>query len=322
MVSKETLLDLYRKMVLTRRMEEKHAQLLQEGKMHLMGHFGTGQEAVGVGVSACLQEQDYLFPTHRGVAEYIGKGLSPEGIFAEYMGKKTGVSKGKGGMHLADATKGVLGLVGSLGADFTVAVGTAFAAKMQRTQKITLCYFGEGTSNQADFHPALNMAALWRLPVIFVCANNQYTELAHYRDTTSTEDIAPRAGGYGIPWEIVQDGNDIALVYETTKKAIEKARNGEGPYFIEFKTYRVANHFTGDPGHYRTQEEVKQWAERDPVSRCYSGLIKLGLSEAELDQMDKELTSEVERAVNLAFNAPYPEEAELYSEVFCEEGGK
>lgn len=319
MLDKETLVGLYRKMVLTRKLEEKHAQLLQEGKMHLMGHFGTGQEAVGIGISACLREEDYLFPTHRGVAEYIGKGMNPKDICAEYLGKKTGLSKGKGGLHLADASKGILGLVGSLGADFSVAVGTALSAKMQKSGRVTLCYFGEGTSNQADFHPAMNMAALWKLPLVFACVNNRYTELAHYRETNSTEDIALRAAGYGIPWQIIEDGNDIAAVYEATGKAVEKARKGEGPCFIEYKTYRVATHFSGDPGNYRTQEEVESWIKKDPILRCRVRLLGEGVSETELNGIESQLSQEVEESFQLAMAAPFPEEADLYTDVYCEE---
>ena len=321
-LERETLLRLYRKMILTRKMEEHHAKLLNEGKMHLMGHFGTGQEAVGVGIASCLKEEDYLFPTHRGVAEYIGKGMNPKEIFAEYMGKRTGCSKGKGGMHLADAHVGILGLVGSLGADFSVAVGTALASKLRQDGRVTLCYFGEGTSNQADFHPALNMSALWQLPLVFVCANNRYTELAHYRETTSTEDIAPRAQGYGIKWEIIEDGNDIERVYEAASKAVESARSGKGPYFIEFKTYRVANHFTGDPGTYRSEEEINEWIPKDPIKRCRFRLLEAGFSEEELTELEQKSGEEVEEAVRLAFAAPYPEASELYTDVYSEEGSR
>ena len=322
MLDRETLFELYRKMVLTRKMEEKHAKLLNEGKMNLMGHFGTGQEAVGVGIASCLKKEDYLFPTHRGVAEFIGKGMNPQEIFAEYMGKSTGCSKGKGGMHLANVQVGILGLVGSLGADFSVAVGTALASKLRQDGRVTLCYFGEGTSNQADFHPALNMSALWQLPLVFICANNQYTELAHYRDTTSTADIAPRAQGYGIKWEIIEDGNNIERVFEAAAQAVETARTGNGPYFVEFKTYRVANHFTGDPGTYRSQDEVNEWIKKDPIARCRVRLLEAGLSEKELSALEENLGAEVEEAVRLAFAAPYPEASELYTDVYTEEGSR
>lgn len=322
MVDREMLLRLYQKMVLTRKMEEKHAQLLSEGRMHLMGHFGTGQEAIGVGIASCLKTEDYLFPTHRGVAEFIGKGMNAHEIFAEYMGKSIGCSKGKGGMHLANAKVGILGLVGSLGADFSIAVGTALASKLQQDGRVTLCYFGEGTSNQADFHPALTMAALWQLPLVFVCANNQYIELAHYRETTPTQDIAPRAEGYGMKWNIIEDGNDIEQVFEAANQAVETARSGKGPYFLEFKTYRVANHFTGDPGTYRTQEEVNNWLVKDPIKRCRTRLLEAGLSEKELIESEEKLGEEVEEAVRIAIAAPYPDASELHTDVYSEEADK
>ncbi|HEX2924625.1 MAG TPA: thiamine pyrophosphate-dependent enzyme, partial [Chloroflexota bacterium] len=195
-LARDDKLGLYRKMLLVRRMEEKHADLLKAGQMWIMGHFGTGQEAVSIGVTAPLAKDDYLFPTHRGVGEFIGKGMSPKNIWAEYYGRAASPCHGKGGMHLADAGVGILGLVGSLGADYCVAVGTALSAKMRGSKQVTLYYFGDGTSNEADFHPAMNLAALWKLPIVFACAYNHFSELAYTSETTATKDIAPRAAGY------------------------------------------------------------------------------------------------------------------------------
>jgi len=307
---------MYRKMVMVRRFEEQHDQLLKEGKIALMGHFGTGQEAVAVGVTAPLRADDYLFPTHRGVGEFIGKGMDPRHIWAEYMGKKSGLSKGKGGLHLADPSHGIMGLVGSLGADFAIAVGTAYAAKRLGNGRVTLCYFGEGTSNQANFHPALNMAALWQLPLVFACANNEYCELAHYSQVTATCDIAPRAEAYGIPWRIVPDGNDLEQVHEAADEAVEHARAGKGPYFVEFKTYRVAAHYSGDPGGYRPEEEVEPWRGRDPIARTRTVLLERGLPEADLERLESEVAAELAGALTFGIEAPYPDPDDLFTDVY------
>lgn len=314
----DRLLEMYRKMLLSRRFEEQHEALLKDGKLGLMGHFGTGQEAVAIGMTAALREDDYLFPTHRGVGEFIGKGMDPKYIWAEYMGKSGGLSKGKGGLHLSDARHGILGLVGSLGSDFAVAVGAAFSAKRLGNGRVTLCYFGEGTSNQANFHPALNMASLWRLPVVFACVNNQYTELAHYREVTATEDVAPRAAGYGIGWKIVGDGNDLEEVYTATAEAVEHARAGEGPYFLEYKTYRIATHFTGDPGAYRAPAEVEEWLTKDPVGRCRERLLAAGVASGTLEDLERDVGRELEEALQYGMASPFPSPEDLFADLSTE----
>lgn len=317
-LSKEEMLALYRKMLLVRRMEEKHEQLLASGQFWMMSHVGTGQEAIAIGITAPLRKEDYLFPTHRGVGEFIGKGMSPRAIWAEYYGRAAGPCKGKGGLHLADASVGILGLVGSLGADYAPAVGAALSCKMRASGQVVLYYFGEGTSNQADFHPALNLSSLWKLPIIFACANNQYSELAHYRTTTSTDDIAPRAGGYGIPWQIIQDGNDILPVYEATAAAVERARAGEGPTFLEYKTYRIAPHFSGDSAVYRSKEEVDAWRKKDPILKFSQLLLEQGLADqAALDVVNASVVAEVEDAVAYAQALPFPDPEALYEGVYA-----
>lgn len=317
-VERDTLLALYRSMLMTRRFEEVHDRLLREGKCWLMGHFGTGQEAVGIGVTAPLRPDDWLFPTHRGVAEYIGKGMAPSDIWAEYYGKATGRSKGKGGLHLCDMRLGILFPPAALGADFSMAVGTGYSSKRRGSGQVTLCYFGEGTSQQADFHPALNMAALWQLPVLFACVNNQYTELSHYRETSSTADIAPRAAGYGIPYQMIEDGNDIEACYEAARQAVDYIRGGQGPYFLEFKTYRISSHFTGDPGGYQPAGEIAAWREKDPLKRAEARLLALGVSQAELAELDRAVVAEVEAGAAAAMAAPDPDPAALFTDVYCE----
>lgn len=317
-LSTEDKLALYRKMLLIRRMEEKHEQLLAAGQFWLMAHLGTGQEAIAIGITAPLKTDDLLFPTHRGVGEFIGKGMTPKRIWSEYFGRAAGPCKGKGTLHLADFTVGIPGLVGSLGADYAPAVGAALAAKMRNSGQVVLYYFGEGTSNQADFHPALNMASVWKLPIIFACVNNQYVELAHYRTVTATDDIAPRAAGYGIPWQIVEDGNDINAVYEATAPAVERARAGEGPSFIEYKTYRIPPHFSGDPGGYRPDEEVEAWKKKDPIARFAKELMEQGLtSQAQLDEINQSVVAEVEEAVAYAQALPFPAPEALFEDVYA-----
>ncbi len=312
------MLDLYRKMLLVRRMEEKHAELLASGKIWLMGHFGTGQEAVAIGITAPLKKEDYLFGTHRGVGEYIGKGMSPRDIWAEYLGRTAGPSKGKGGLHLSDVRVGIMGLVGSLGADFAPAVGAALSSQMRGSDQVTLIYFGEGTSHQADFHPSMNLAALWKLPIVFACANNQFVELAHYRDTCSTEHIAPRGAGYGMPWSIVEDGNDVLAVYEATAKAVERARRAEGPTIIEYKTYRVGAHFTGDTAAYQAKEEIEAWKQKDPIAKFGAILIERGLATVKsLEQLNGEVVAEVEDAVRYAEECPWPAPDDIYQDLYA-----
>jgi pyruvate dehydrogenase E1 component alpha subunit len=317
-VENEKLLELYRKMVLTRKLEKKMDELIKSGRVKTFGHFGEGQEAVGVGVCGCLRDSDYLFGTHRGFAEYIGKGMPTKDILLEYGGSTYSPTKGKGGPDLCYAAKGIMGMYGSIGANFSIAVGTALSAKMKGTDQITLILFGEGASNQADFHPAMNMAALWRLPLVFVCENNQYVELDHYRNTTSTEDIAPRAMGYGMPFSIVKEGNDIVVVHEATKEAVTRARKGEGPTLIEFKTYRVCPHYSLDPGGYRSEEEVEAWRKRDPIRHCKKYLIRVGaLTEQEDKKMLMDIDKEIIEATEFLDSIGPADRDELYEDLYA-----
>jgi TPP-dependent pyruvate/acetoin dehydrogenase alpha subunit len=314
---REKLVRLYRLMFLTRRTEESTDKLFQEGKIRTMGHWSTGQEAAGVGVGAALRTDDFLFPTHRAWPEFIGKGMSPKSIVAEFVGKGTGCAKGKGGLHISSAEHGVVGLVGSLGSDFPMAVGAALSAKMRGTDQVSCVYFGEGTSTQADFHPAMQMAKLWNLPVIFACANNQYVELAHCSEVISNQNIIDLALGYkmnGIP---VPDGNDVAAVYDAMSEAVGRGRRGEGPSMLEIKTYRVGSHYTGDAGGYMPQEEVAAWKARDPIARCRARLLsEKALSEGDLLALEKEVEEEVRDAIRFAMESPNPSVEDAFSDVY------
>lgn len=316
-LTKEKHIELYRKMLMVRAMEEMHLKLLKEGKIKLMAHVGTGQEAVSVGVTGPLKQEDILFGTHRGVGEYIGKGMSPKDIWLEYLGKKTSPCKGKGGLHLADRKINIPGLVSCLGSDFSMAVGTALASKMRKTDQVTLNFFGEGTCNQADFHPSMCMAALWKLPLVFALCTNQFCGMSCMCDHYPTEDVAPRAAGYGIPYEIV-DGQDVKITYETTERAVEHVRSGKGPYFVEYKTFRMALHFSGDPGGYVNQEEREKWGKRDPIDLCQRVLLDQRIITMEEDKnLRDKVNAEVGEAVDEAFSAPDPGADDLFEYVYA-----
>jgi TPP-dependent pyruvate/acetoin dehydrogenase alpha subunit len=317
-LSNEKLLELYRKMLVVRAMEQMHGNLLQQGRIQLMSHFGTGQEAVSVGVTGPLRQDDILFGTHRGVGEYIGKGMSPRDIWLEYLGKKTAPCKGKGTLHLADRKVSIPGLVSSLGSDFSYAVGTALSAKMHKLDQVTLYFVGEGTCNQADANPSMCMAALWKLPVVFAVCTNQFCEMSYMCEHYPTEDVAPRAAGYGIPYEIV-DGQDIETTYEATEKAVEHARSGKGPYLVEYKTFRMALHYSGDPGGYVKPEDIEEWGKRDPIEICKRKLFERGTitSDAE-EKLRQEVQGEVDKAVEEAFAAPDPTVDDLFQDIYVQ----
>jgi TPP-dependent pyruvate/acetoin dehydrogenase alpha subunit len=316
----EKLIEAYEKMLMVRTMEEKWAQLLVGGKMHVHAHLGTGQEAVSVGVTAPLLKDDILFGTHRGVGEYIGKGMSPKDIWAEYLGRRTGLSKGKGTLHLADRERNIPGLVSSLGSDFPISVGTALASKMQNTGRVTMYFVGEGTCNQADAHPSMVMAALWQLPIVFAVCTNHFCELAYMYEHFPTEDVAPRAAGYGIPYEIV-DGQDIETTYEATEGAVEHARSGKGPYLVEYKTFRMGAHFMGERAEYVKREDLEKWAERDPVDLCRKKLFERKcLTPEEEAKLRAEIKEKVDAAVESAFADPYPTTDDFLTDIYEQNG--
>jgi pyruvate dehydrogenase E1 component alpha subunit len=299
-------------------MEETHGKLLQEGKIQLMSHLGTGQEAVAIGVTGPLRQEDILFGTHRGVGEFIGKGMSPKDIWMEYLGKSTSHCKGKGTLHLADKEKNIPGIVSSLGSDFSMAVGTALASKMRKLDQVTLYFVGEGTCNQGDAHPSMCMAALWNLPLVFAVCTNQFCEMSYMSDHYPTEDVAPRAAGYGIPYEIV-DGQDIETTFNVTEKAIEHAREGKGPYLVEYKTFRMALHFSGDPGGYVNQKDLEEWGKRDPIDLCQRKLLDRGVLTTEKDKrLREEIQAEVGKAVAEASEETDPTQDDLFKDVYAQ----
>jgi len=282
-------------------------------------HLYIGEEAIATGVCANLTADDYIASTHRGHGHSIAKGADVSRMMAEIFGKKTGYCKGKGGsMHIADFGVGMLGANGVVGGSFSIATGAALAAKMLEQKKVAVAFFGDGASNRGTFHESANLASIWKLPVIFLCENNQYASTTPYRSSTSVEDIADRARGYGMPGVVV-DGNDVFAVYEAAKAAVERARGGGGPSLVEAKTYRIKGHFVGDPELYRSKEEVQEiFAKTDPISRFERQVSSEGsLSREKLDAIKLEAQELIDKALAFAKESPEPDPSELFSDVYA-----
>jgi len=317
-LTRDELVEMYRKMLEIRLFEEKvfelYAQNLVPGTIHLY----AGEEAVAVGVCSNLRRDDYITSTHRGHGHCIAKGADLNRTMAEILGKKTGYCKGKGGsMHIADFTIGMLGATAVVGAGLPIAVGAGLSAKLRKTDQVVACFFGEGASNQGTFHESINMASTWTLPVIFVCENNLYAMGTRQSRVMNIQNIADRAIGYGIPGAVV-DGNAVLAVYEVTQKAVERARNGEGPSLLEFKTYRQKGHSRVDPARYRPKDEVEEWLAKDPIERFKSELQQANiLTERENQQIAKEISNKVEEAVKFAVESPYPTSEEALEDVYA-----
>jgi pyruvate dehydrogenase E1 component alpha subunit len=317
-VSKEKLIEMYKKMFEIRCFEEKvfelYAQNLVPGTIHLY----AGEEAVAVGVCSNLRKDDYITSTHRGHGHCIAKGAELKRIMAEILGKKTGYCKGKGGsMHIADFNVGMLGATAVVGAGLPIAVGAGLSIKLKGTDNVVACFFGDGASNQGTFHEAINMAAVWKLPVIFVCENNVYAMGTRHSTVMLVENIADRAIAYGIPGVAV-DGNNVLTVYEAARKAVERARKGEGPTLIECKTYRHKGHSRIDPAKYRPKEEVEEWLRKDPIKRLKERLLQTNvLLEAEIRQIEKGVSAEIEEAVKFAIESPHPSPEEALEDVYA-----
>jgi pyruvate dehydrogenase E1 component alpha subunit len=317
-LSKEKFVELYKRMLEIRYFEEKvfelYAQNLVPGTIHLY----AGEEAVAVGVCSNLRKDDYITSTHRGHGHCIAKGAQLKRIMAEILGKETGYCKGKGGsMHIADFNVGMLGATAVVGAGLPIAMGAGLSIKLRRTDNVVACFFGDGASNQGTFHEAINMAAIWKLPVIFVCENNIYAMGTRQSTVMLVEDIADRAVAYGIPGVAV-DGNEVLAVYEAAQKAVERARKGEGPTLMECKTYRHKGHSRIDPAKYRPKEEVEEWLRKDPIKHFKEQLLQTNvLTIAEIQQIEKEVLTEIEGAVKFAMESPYPAAEEALKDVYA-----
>jgi TPP-dependent pyruvate/acetoin dehydrogenase alpha subunit len=314
----EEYLDFYRTMVTIRQFETMAGELFAAGKIPGFIHLSIGQEASSVGVCSCLRADDYLTTTHRGHGHIIAKGGDLKKMAAELFGKKTGYCKGKGGsMHIADFSIGILGANGVVAGGLPIIAGAGFSIKMRRTEQVAVCFFGDGASNRGPVHEVMNMASVWKLPIIFVIENNQYASTTPRQDACSIDDICIRAAGYNMPGAAV-DGNDVLQVREATMQAVERARKGEGPSLIENKTYRIKGHFEGDPQKYRTAAEVKDWQEhKDPIKRFADLLSRLNILTPDLDrQIKDEAAARLEAALAFAENSPYPEPHEALEDLF------
>jgi pyruvate dehydrogenase E1 component alpha subunit len=316
-LQKEKLTEIYRKLFEIRLFEEKVFELYGENLVPGTIHLYAGEEAIAVGVCSNLRKDDCITSTHRGHGHCIAKGADPKRIMAEILGKKTGYCKGKGGsMHIADFAVDMLGATAVVGAGLPIAVGAGLSAKLRKTDQVVACFFGEGASNQGTFHESINMASIWQLPVIFVCENNLYAMGTRQSVVMTIENIADRAIAYGIPGVSV-DGNNVLAVYEAVQKAVERARKGEGPTLIECKTYRHKGHSRVDPAKYRPKEEVEEWLAKDPINRFKERLLQTNaLTETEIQQIQKEVTSKIEEAVKFAMESSYPAPEEALEDVY------
>lgn len=317
-ITNDKLVELYKQMWVIRYFDEKVDQFFAKGMIHGTTHLCVGQEATAAGAIAVLQEEDKITSTHRGHGHCIAKGATPDRMMAELFGKATGYCKGKGGsMHIADLDKGNLGANGIVGGGIPLAVGAALTSKMKQKGYVVLCFFGDGATNEGSFHESLNLASIWKLPVVFFCENNQYGMSGSVKEMVNIENLADRAVAYGIPGKVV-DGNNILEVMEVTHEAVEHARSGKGPVLIEAKTYRWKGHSKSDARKYRTREEEQEWRKKDPIKRFKEYLIDKGLlTEEKAEQLREEAFQEIEDAVKYAESSPEPAIESLLEDVYA-----
>jgi TPP-dependent pyruvate/acetoin dehydrogenase alpha subunit len=300
-------LEAYARMRLIREFEAAMHRLFLRGEVHGTTHLYAGQEAVAVGVCMALRPDDYAAGTYRGHGHALAKGTDPEALLAEMLGRSTGVCGGRAGsMNVIDVAHGLVGCYGIVGGAIAAALGAGFSA--QRQGRVSVGFFGDGAANQAYFHECLNMAAIKRLPVVFVCENNLYAEFTPMADATAGADIAARGAAYAMPSAVV-DGNDLWAVRAAAAEAVARARAGEGPTLLECQTYRHYGHSKSDPAPYRTKEELERWRERDPLILARDRLLSDGVSEADVAAAEQATTDALERAVENALAAPYPDPA-------------
>jgi TPP-dependent pyruvate/acetoin dehydrogenase alpha subunit len=310
---------MYRTMLTIRRFEERCNYLFMQGRIPSTLHLYIGQEAVAAGVCAHLSPEDYLLSTHRPHGHALAKGVTPRSIMAELFAKSTGCCKAKGGsMHVGDMSVGMLPAIAIVGANIPIAAGLALAARRLGSDRVAVCFFGDGAANEGAFHEGLNMAAIWNLPVVYVCENNLYAASTPVSLAFKIEDVAGRAAAYGMPGVIV-DGNDVEAVYEVAGEAVARARRGEGPTLVECKTYRLCGHSRSDPRTYRSKEEEADWEARDPIPRLAERLKALGVATGEaLAGIEGEVLAVVDDAVAFAEESPPPLPDDALKHVFYE----
>ncbi|MEN6605214.1 MAG: thiamine pyrophosphate-dependent enzyme [Bryobacteraceae bacterium] len=312
------MIEAYRKMVLIRRFELKAQDLYRRGSIPGFIHLYVGEEAVAVGICLNLKADDYVTSTHRGHGHALAKGIPPKEVMAELWGRSTGCSGGRGGsMHLYDPTAGFLGTNGMVAAGIPMAAGAALAGQLRGSDQVAVAFFGDGAVNHGAFHEGINLAAAWNLPVVFVCENNLYATETPFATATRNRDVASRGAAYGIPSESV-DGNDVEAVWAAAKRAVSRARAGEGPTLVECRTYRLVGHHEGDPGSgYRSKEEVEAWRRRCPITSLRAKALEEHLaSEADLNSLEDEVDSVLADAVRFADASPWPDAAEAFKHVF------
>jgi acetoin:2,6-dichlorophenolindophenol oxidoreductase subunit alpha len=317
---KDKWLHAYRQMVRIRLFEEQVNELYTRALMPGLAHLYSGEEAVAVGVCEALRLDDYITSTHRGHGHCLAKGAAPDRMFAELLGKEAGYCRGKGGsMHIADPATGNLGANAIVGGSVGIATGAAFASKRLKNGRVAVCFFGEGALGQGSLYEVMNLAQLWKLPVLYVCENNLYNEYTHYTETTAGT-ILGRAAAFGLEAASV-DGQDVRAVNEIATRFVVRARDGEGPAFLQANTYRYSGHHVGDVNreYYRSKQEEQHWkAERDPIQLHATWLLAEGYAEpAQLDEITDEARSEMEAAVKFAVAAPYPSADQVNEDVYA-----
>ena len=315
------LLEWYEQMALIRQTEKAAYDLFMSGLVKGTTHLAAGHEAVAVGASAALREEDYVFATYRGHHHAIARGATPAECLAELMSKATGLCKAKGGsMHLTKADRGMLGSYAIVGSHLPIAAGAAWSAMLRGTEQVAVAFFGDGATNIGAFHETLNMAAVWKLPVLFVCENNLYMEYTPISAVTAVaHPAADRASAYGLPSEII-DGNDVIKVHDTMETAVSRARAGDGPTVIEALTYRHYGHSRADPAKYRPTDEVEHWMQRDPLLVAREKLTSLGVDQGEIDAAQARAAEIVKEAIQEAKDAPYPDPATALIDVWADGG--
>jgi len=314
----KTYINLYQTMVTIRQFETMAGEMFAEGKIPGFIHLSIGQEGSSVGVCSVLRPDDYLTTTHRGHGHMIAKGADLNKMVAELFGKKTGYCKGKGGsMHIADFSIGFLGANGVVAGGLPIITGAGLSIKMRKTDQVAICFFGDGASNRGPVHEAMNMASIWKLPIIFCVENNQFASTTRTSYACSVEDICTRAAGYNMPGVAV-DANDILAVRKAATKAVARARKGEGPTLLENKTYRIKGHFEGDPQKYRNKDEIASWQDKlDPINRFAKVLTqKKVLNKKKIQQIWDESAAKLQAAVAFAEKSPFPEPEEALDDLF------
>lgn len=318
-LDRDALLKMYRQLLLIRRFEERCAQQYSLQKIAGFCHLYIGQEAVAVGVEAAMRPDDYLVTAYRDHGQILARGTPAGPVMAELFGKATGVAKGKGGsMHLYDASRHMYGGWGIVGGQIPLALGMAYSSKYREDGRVTVCLFGEAAVNQGAFHEALNMAALWKVPAVFICENNRYGMGTPIKMSSAVTDVYKRAKAYDIPGEVC-DGMDTLDTLEVVGKAVERARAGKGPTLIEARTYRYRGHSMSDPAVYRTRDEVDKERKNDPIPKLAKYIkAKKFAKDADLEKMDEEVQAEVAESIRFADESPWPEPSELYTDVYVD----